>query len=766
MERAARNAHTGSMKVVARPYGEGRLIEEGETIASFADNALNPRSYLVMVSGLETGKVYEILLTNNDPSMVPEEGEIVSIIEDRERPGGLTLMKESAKYVWEEDIHEGDIVSLADGGQARIVSVGSDGTYIASSGGSRINISREQISGKVAKNKKALQFEDGREFRVEDERKSTEILYDAWQMWFNFPRDANTWETRMKPLVLKASEYVPSRKEFIDREISYIEAELELGNPSYVMTHLDRIIKEVGGMFASKKRLAAWESWETAQGVEVVTMQGVEIFGSLEEAQQTYPGLDPEKNTAEFTWAMSGGNGRMRFESWEVYNMLSASLKSGGRADDKGIGESDVDPKQLEMGQEVEKEHHDDCPGRENEELATEISLDHLSELPDYYDRLKRMEEEGKAQVGEVPSKKAEQERKKTRWCELCQNPAGEFDDTKWEERLRLCDRCLHEGFGMDKVMDVSASYTSKKAVLLPPEIHSIADRFRQTGVTDMHVWDGPAPGEYNLAWTDPESSVTIRLSISPNGWEFSADEVGIHHFGFEYPPLWESMEGIISSLERAWAETRDAWQSQHGNEIETVIQPEFGTVPSGKLLAGLGHVVPSIKISAELDEPLSPLHRFYQDRAIPGDPQRLILEAGVRKVHDVLANMADYVRINGIQFERIESTRYAGTDKHVDRGKLYLKLDIAAGGPIPRRAKISVVLDIKDGDVVEAVQFIDASHKHRLLNREGLKAYLNLQDKPSIMRAPDVERAQIDRTMLPPTPSKSLFHGRGGVDA
>lgn len=42
---------------------------------------------------------------------------------------------------------------------------------------------------------------------------------------------------------------------------------------------------------------------------------------------------------------------------------------------------------QLEMGIEVEKEHVAD------DATAREIALDHLLELPDYYSRLKKMEE-------------------------------------------------------------------------------------------------------------------------------------------------------------------------------------------------------------------------------------------------------------------------------------------------------------------------------------------------------------------------------------
>lgn len=51
--------------------------------------------------------------------------------------------------------------------------------------------------------------------------------------------------------------------------------------------------------------------------------------------------------------------------------------------------------KQLEKGVEVEVEHTKD------KGLAKEIALDHLYEIPDYYDRLDKMEKEAKKEMGE-----------------------------------------------------------------------------------------------------------------------------------------------------------------------------------------------------------------------------------------------------------------------------------------------------------------------------------------------------------------------------
>jgi uncharacterized alkaline shock family protein YloU len=61
-----------------------------------------------------------------------------------------------------------------------------------------------------------------------------------------------------------------------------------------------------------------------------------------------------------------------------------------GNADKKNFKEEDADPEQLKMGIEVEKEHTSDST------IALKITLDHLSEIPDYYSRLSKMEKEAK----------------------------------------------------------------------------------------------------------------------------------------------------------------------------------------------------------------------------------------------------------------------------------------------------------------------------------------------------------------------------------
>ncbi len=65
-----------------------------------------------------------------------------------------------------------------------------------------------------------------------------------------------------------------------------------------------------------------------------------------------------------------------------------ADLIPGGKAD--GKTDKDFDSKQVAMGRKVECEHTN------KPAVAAEITRDHLEEIPDYYTRLDKMEEEAK----------------------------------------------------------------------------------------------------------------------------------------------------------------------------------------------------------------------------------------------------------------------------------------------------------------------------------------------------------------------------------
>jgi len=73
----------------------------------------------------------------------------------------------------------------------------------------------------------------------------------------------------------------------------------------------------------------------------------------------------------------------------QVYSILSDIFTAGMYNDKiKSDPKFKVDPKELAMGIKVEMEH------TTNPVIAERIALDHLSEIKDYYTRLKKMEQE------------------------------------------------------------------------------------------------------------------------------------------------------------------------------------------------------------------------------------------------------------------------------------------------------------------------------------------------------------------------------------
>lgn len=87
-------------------------------------------------------------------------------------------------------------------------------------------------------------------------------------------------------------------------------------------------------------------------------------------------------------FADSKGLNKHKLEA-EAYELATghARFLGDGRAKDKSVTESDVDSGELSKGTEVETEH---TPDRTT---SKRIALDHLAEIPDYYKRLKKMED-------------------------------------------------------------------------------------------------------------------------------------------------------------------------------------------------------------------------------------------------------------------------------------------------------------------------------------------------------------------------------------
>lgn len=84
----------------------------------------------------------------------------------------------------------------------------------------------------------------------------------------------------------------------------------------------------------------------------------------------------------------------LRYSAMQNNDKTIADKLPGGLADDKTPG--DFDPEKLAAGIEVEMEHTSD------EDIAREIAMDHLTEDPDYYDKLRKVEQYKREMVDTV----------------------------------------------------------------------------------------------------------------------------------------------------------------------------------------------------------------------------------------------------------------------------------------------------------------------------------------------------------------------------
>ena len=75
--------------------------------------------------------------------------------------------------------------------------------------------------------------------------------------------------------------------------------------------------------------------------------------------------------------------------------VINIFLKSQQVGKHRNVPDEEYDADQLARGIEIEKEHTDD------EKISKEIAKDHLSEIPDYYTRLDRMERKAKEEEEE-----------------------------------------------------------------------------------------------------------------------------------------------------------------------------------------------------------------------------------------------------------------------------------------------------------------------------------------------------------------------------
>jgi len=114
--------------------------------------------------------------------------------------------------------------------------------------------------------------------------------------------------------------------------------------------------------------------------------------GSVEDKIVSYLSENPNPSDEELhSWAEKESLNIHEVET-AIYKLATKMVKFlvGGLSVQKGIASSAVNATELKMGAKVEKEHTTD------EETAIRIATDHLAEIPDYYTRLKKMEDDAK----------------------------------------------------------------------------------------------------------------------------------------------------------------------------------------------------------------------------------------------------------------------------------------------------------------------------------------------------------------------------------
>ena len=109
--------------------------------------------------------------------------------------------------------------------------------------------------------------------------------------------------------------------------------------------------------------------------------------GDIASIQDAFRKADAEIRSRSGSPVMAWVSGNCRMAALEIEDITEEGLSV-----ERKVGPKDVDPEELAMGIEVEHEHTD------KDELAEKISLDHLAEIPDYYTRLKEMEEQADAE--------------------------------------------------------------------------------------------------------------------------------------------------------------------------------------------------------------------------------------------------------------------------------------------------------------------------------------------------------------------------------
>jgi len=148
---------------------------------------------------------------------------------------------------------------------------------------------------------------------------------------------------------------------------------------------------------------------------------------------------------------------------------------------------------QLEMGIPIEHEHTRD------KVLATDIALQHLNEIPDYYTRLKKMEASAKKEHKKF--KDVVEEKEEKRYCNLCKKEESQkeckYGPVMWnintggltQNQIKFNTTRIHPANESVTIEDVNGNTFLEVIDLIKPEKMKGVSEETKSGDSSLHDW-------------------------------------------------------------------------------------------------------------------------------------------------------------------------------------------------------------------------------------------------------------------------------------
>jgi hypothetical protein len=188
-----------------------------------------------------------------------------------------------------------------------------------------------------------------------------------------------------------------------------------------------------------------------------------------------------------------------------TYKTFEKNTIKGGKSDDLSV--EDIAKKfnvpvskikqQLQLGIKVESEHTDD------KEKQQEIAMDHLAEIPDYYDRLKKMEDQGEKTFEEIHIH--------DRWE---QQSIEEEDIKQFAETLFV--NLLDDGF----TVETSVIYSEYSQVSLPHKTSAVMDNPKKYVEIRVRVPNDNKYGRDGVKYSDISNEIQTFADYMKRKWK------------------------------------------------------------------------------------------------------------------------------------------------------------------------------------------------------------------------------------------------------